>query len=135
MFSNKRRAPWALIDDMKMADISHSPRPAEDDIGTRRVFSAFDVLLDRMPGWIFHTLGAITAFAAMWFTLAFLGGLPNGMVEWIALAMVGAFAYCVGFMVPLVVTYLVETRSRLFMVAVVVGGSAVFGAMTLTLPI
>jgi hypothetical protein len=98
-------------------------------------FSAFDEFLDRMPGWIFHTLGGMTALIALWFALAFLGGLPGGLVEWITLAMFGAFAYAVGFMIPLVVTYLVETGNRILMALLVLGGSAVFGAMSLPLPL
>jgi hypothetical protein len=65
-----------------------------------------------MPAWIFHTLGRSRRLVALWFALAFLGGLPGGVVEWITLAMFGAFAYAVGFMIPLVVTYLVENRNR-----------------------
>ena len=66
---------------------------------------------------------------------AWTSGLPGGIVEWITLAMMGGFAYAVGFMIPLVLTYLVEQRSRLLMALLVVGGGAVYGAMTLPLPL
>jgi hypothetical protein len=108
---------------------------SDNSDGPTRLFSAFDEFLDRMPGWIFHSLGGVTALVALWFALAFLGGLPGGLVEWITLAMFGAFAYAIGFMIPLVLTYLVETGNRLLMALVVAGGGAVFGAMSLPLPL
>ena len=123
---------------MKTSDFSHRrPNSTGDDIsrGTSRVFTAFDEFLDRMPAWIFHSLGGATALVALWFALAYLGGLPGGIVEWITLAMIGAFAYAIGFMIPLVLTYLVENGNRLLMALVVAGGGALFGAMTLPLPI
>ena len=49
-------------------------------------------------------------FVALWFALAFLGGLPSGIVEWITLAMLGGFAYAIGFMIPLVLAYLIEDQ-------------------------
>ena len=99
------------------------------------MFSAFDAFLDRMPAWIFHALGAVTALVALWFALAFLGGLPHGIVEWITLAMLGGFAYAIGFMIPLVLAYLIESRSRLLMAMLVVGSGAIFGAITLPFPL
>lgn len=98
------------------------------------VFRAFDEFLDRMPAWIFHSLGAITCLIAMWFTLAFLGGLPGGIVEWIALAMVGAFAYAVGFMIPLVLTYLFQESTRLLVALTVIGGGALLSSLAFPLP-
>ncbi len=138
MLSNKTSAPLAHIKDMNTSDFIHSSSDLAGEEAARdqsRVFSAFDEFLDRMPAWIFHSLGGITALAALWFALAFLGGLPGGIVEWITLAMMGGFAYAVGFMIPLVLTYLVEQRSRLLMALLVVGGGAVYGAMTLPLPL
>jgi hypothetical protein len=123
---------------MNTSDLSHSgTRPASEH-ATRsdsRVFSAFDEFLDRMPAWIFHSLGGITALIALWFALAFLGGLPGSAVEWIALAMFGAFAYAVGFMIPLVLTYLFERGSRILAAVLVVGGGALAGAMTVPFPL
>jgi hypothetical protein len=138
MLSNKTRAPSALLDDMKTSEFGRSgPQATGDDTsrGPERMFSAFDAFLDRMPAWIFHALGAVTALVALWFALAFLGGLPHGIVEWITLAMLGGFAYAIGFMIPLVLAYLIESRSRLLMAMLVVGSGAIFGAITLPLPL
>jgi hypothetical protein len=138
MLINKTRAPSALFDDMKTSEFSRSGPPVtgmDTARGSDRIFSAFDAFLDRMPAWIFHALGAVTAMIALWFALAFLGGLPRGIVEWITLAMLGGFAYAIGFMIPLVLAYLIETRSRLLMAMLVVGSGAIFGAMTLPLPL
>jgi hypothetical protein len=71
----------------------------------------------------------------LWFALAFLGGLPGSVVEWITLAMFGAFAYAVGFMIPLIVTYLRETGRRMLMAVLVGGGSADLGAMAVPPPL
>lgn len=138
MLSNKTRAPSALFDDMKTSEFSTSRSHVTGMDGSRgpeRVFSAFDAFLDRMPAWIFHALGGLTALISLWFALAFLGGLPRGIVEWITLAMLGGFAYAIGFMIPLVLAYLIETRSRLLMATLVVGSGAAFGVMTLPLPL
>jgi hypothetical protein len=138
MLSSKRRAPAALIEEMKTNNFLLRHTESSDDTTSRgpaRIFAAFDEFLDRMPAWIFHSLGGVTALIALWFALAFLGGFPGGIVEWITLAMFGAFAYAIGFMIPLVLTYLVETSNRLLMALVVVGGGAIFGAMTLSLPL
>lgn len=136
MLSNKSRTPSAFVDDMKTPQFSLPGSGGEDSSrNADSVFTAFDEFLDRMPAWIFHSLGTFAAVVALWFALAYLGGLPGGVVEWIALAMVGGFAYAVGFMIPLVMAYLLETRSRLMMALLVAGGGAVFGAMTLQLPL
>jgi len=138
MLSNKAGAPSALFDDMKASEFYRSGQHAMGDDtsrGPERMFSAFDAFLDRMPAWLFHALGAVTALVALWFALAFLGGLPSGIVEWITLAMLGGFAYAIGFMIPLVLAYLIETRSRLLAAVLVVGSGAIFGAMTLPLPL
>jgi hypothetical protein len=134
MLSNKPGMPSALIEDLTNTDFRNSRSRRADDTsahGAGRVFSAFDDFLDRMPAWIFHGLGSIAGLGALWFALAYLGGLPRGIVEWITLAMIGAFAYAVGFMIPLVVTYLIESRSRALAVLLVIGGGAVFGALSL----
>lgn len=136
MLSDKSRTPRAFIDDMKAAELRMTRTDPSDDIcarGTRGMFSAFDEFLDRMPAWIFHTLGAVTAFVAVWFALAYLGGLPRGVVEWIALGMAGTFAYAVGFMIPLVLTYVVETGGRLLLVLAATLGGTILGAVALTL--
>jgi hypothetical protein len=138
MSSNKSTTPPAFLDEMQTQDFRLS-RSGGDAMsgrsGSDRMFSAFDDFLDRMPAWIFHTLGLITALVALWFALAFLGGLPRVVVEWITLAMFGAFAYAVGFMIPLIVTYFAETAGRLLLAALLAGGSVIFGAMTLSLPL
>ncbi|MCU4653996.1 hypothetical protein N8I71_14215 [Roseibacterium sp. SDUM158016] len=95
-----------------------------DDEGTFKVFKAFDDFLDRMPAWLFHSLGALTALMSLWFALVLMGGLPRSIVEWIVLAMFGAFAYAVGFMIPLIVAYLVDTASRLSVLLAFTGGAA-----------
>jgi hypothetical protein len=88
-----------------------------------------------MPAWIFHTLGGLTALIALWFALAFLGGLPGSAVEWITLAMFGAFAYAVGFMIPLVVTYLYEMGNRILMAASGSRWQCAVGAMAVPPPL
>jgi hypothetical protein len=68
--------------------------------------------LGHMPGWGLRSLGALTALVALWFAMAFLGGIPAGPVEWLTLAMLGAFAYSVGVMVPLLLTALASRAGR-----------------------
>lgn len=136
MLSDKSRTPRAFVDDMKATDFRMTRVHPSDDPGARGpqgMFSAFDDFVDRMPAWIFHSLGAVTALVAVWFALAFLGGLPRDLVEWIALGMAGTFAYAVGFMIPLVLTYLVETGGRFLLVLAVTIGGTIFGAVALTL--
>jgi hypothetical protein len=138
MLSKKSGTPQAFVEQMKTSEINSSqPRSAghHTSQGSSRLFSAFDEFLDRMPAWIFHTLGGITALIALWFALAFLGGLPGSVVEWITLAMFGTFAYAVGFMIPLIVTYLFEKGGRMLMTLLVVGGSAILGVVTFPLPL
>jgi hypothetical protein len=65
-----------------------------------------------VPGWGLRFLGALTALVALWFAMAFLGGIPTGPVEWLTLAMLGAFAYSVGVMVPLLLTALARRTGR-----------------------
>lgn len=93
--------------------------------------ATFDDFLDRMPGWIFHTTGLVTAIVGLWFALAFLGGLPVGIVEWIALGMFGAFAYALGFMVPLVLAFVIDGANRASMALALVAGGATLGYLAL----
>jgi hypothetical protein len=137
MLSSKRRAPTALLEDMKTNDflITRLDTSGSDNSdGPTRLFP---------PSTSFSTgcrvgssirSGCDGAGRAV-VRPGLLGGLPGGLVEWITLAMFGAFAYAVGFMIPLVVTYLVETGNRLLMALLVAGGGAVFGAMSLPLPL
>ncbi|MGP1357047.1 hypothetical protein [Roseicyclus sp.] len=95
------------------------------------MFNSFDRFLERLPAWLFHSLGIVTALVSLWFALALLGGLPGGLAEWVVLAMFGVFSYAVGFMIPLLVAYLVESRTRLSMVLIAAGSAVGAGAVAL----
>lgn len=123
--SERETAPVAGFGPSIQPDISHTNRSGAN-IAPRATFAqTFDAFLDRMPAWIFHVAGVLAALIALWFTLAYLGGLPIGVVEWIALALVGAFAYALGFMVPLALAFVVEgfTRSSLVLAVVACGAA------------
>ncbi|MFW5654539.1 MAG: hypothetical protein ACOCYW_02695 [Roseicyclus sp.] len=72
-----------------------------------------DGAIARRPGWAFRSFGALAALIALWFAMAFLGGLPGGAVEWLALAMLGAFAYSLGVMLAAATAFLVTRALRL----------------------
>jgi hypothetical protein len=133
MLGVDRNAPWAQSDNQSRSGKAPSREAeAEDDAGTGAgIFNAFDRFLERLPAWLFHSLGILTALVSLWFALVVLGGLPGGLAEWVLLGMFGVFSYAVGFMIPLLIAYLVESRTRLSMALILVGSVTGLGAAAL----
>jgi hypothetical protein len=134
MLGVERKAPWAQSNDVTPSGSAASRTSVEADGDEDRgagIFSSFDRFLDRLPAWLFHSLGMVTALVSLWFALALLGRLPGGLAEWVVLAMLGVFSYAVGFMIPLLVAYLVESRTRLSTVLIAAGSALAVGALAL----
>lgn len=130
MFSHDQNASATSMDGVfRAAGFSAPSGPAEEPSG--RAPRDIDDFLDRMPSWILHAAGVVTALVGVWFALALLGGLPVDVVEWILLAMFGAFAYALGFMVALVVAFVVDGASRSSMLFVFLAFGATAGVLSL----
>ena len=71
-----------------------------------------DTVAERIPSWFLRSAGGMTALIVLWFGMAFMGGLPGGAVEWLALAILGAFAYSLGVTIPLLVTLALRRAGR-----------------------
>lgn len=108
MASFQEDTVWRAVDEPVQADGAGQAPAAEQIL----LYGDAEPPVDRMPGWGVRSLGVLTALVALWFAMAFLGGIPAGPVEWLTLAMLGAFAYSVGVMVPLLVTALASRAGR-----------------------
>jgi hypothetical protein len=138
MIGNKRGAIRAPGEDVQLNDFSIARGGFDSDMAddkSPRIVKTFDEFMDRVPAWPFHMLGAVAALAGLWFAMAAMGGLPRGVVEWIALAMFGAFAYSVGFIMLLLLAFLLEATRRFSVAAILVGGVTLLGAMALQGPV
>lgn len=129
--SERESAPVAGFGPTTVSGRTRSNRSGGDAQPRATFAQTFDAFLDKMPAWIFHATGVVAALIALWFTLAYLGGLPVGVVEWIALGLVGAFAYALGFMVPLALAFVVEGFTRSSMVLAVVACGAALSLFVL----
>ncbi|MDG4648578.1 hypothetical protein P6F26_08980 [Roseibacterium sp. SDUM158017] len=135
MLANDHSAPWAHPSDMRAQDLPLALRSDDaelQDEGGTGLFAVFDQFLDRMPAWPFHAIASLTALTGLWFALALLGGLPRGVVEWIAMGMFGLFAYAVGFMIALLAAWLIGVATRAsVLLLMLAGGVAVWGLVAL----
>lgn len=130
MNGNDRNASLTAVRDARMTGFTATRAAAdaaEDDGGDP--VRSFDAFLDRIRAWPFHLAAIVTALAALWFGLAALGGLPRGPVELIALSMFGAFAYGVGFLVPLLFAFAIESSRRTSAVLALACGAALLWIM------